>query len=81
MAEQAVGLVDADAELDYARTLGAQVIIEKPGDVAKTLSSFARIMGIDYLLTGRRPRSLFTWRPPLMERIQRKLPNAILIVV
>ena len=70
------------ADLDYARKLGARVIIES-GDPPKTLVSFARRMSINYFVTGRsfRPRISFTWRLPLTEAIQRKLPNAIVIIV
>jgi len=69
-------------DLAYAKKLGAGVIIEH-GDVFKALLSFARKMSINYLVTGRsfRPRLSFTWRLPLTEAIQRKLPNAIVIIV
>jgi K+-sensing histidine kinase KdpD len=70
------------ADLDYARKLGGRVIVES-GDVLKTLVSFASKMNMNYFVTGRslRPRISFTWRLPLTEIIQRKLPNAIVIIV
>ena len=70
-----------EADLDYARKLGGRVIVES-GDLLKTLVSFARKMGIDYFVTGRsfRPRISFAWQLPLTEKIQRKLPNVILIM-
>ena len=70
------------ADLDYASKLGGHVIIES-GDLLKALVSFASTMSIDYFVTGRslRPRISFTWQLPLAERIQRKLPNIILISV
>ncbi len=71
-----------EADLEYARKLGGRVIVES-GDLLKTLVSFARKMSIDYFVTGRsmRPRISFAWQLPLTERIQRKLPNVILIMV
>jgi K+-sensing histidine kinase KdpD len=68
-------------ELDYARQLGGRVIIEN-GDVLGTLVAFARKMGIDYFVAGRpvRPRFSFSWRLPLMERLQRKLPEVVLVM-
>jgi K+-sensing histidine kinase KdpD len=71
-----------EEELAYARRLGAQVIIER-GDVVDALVSFARTMSIDYFVTGRsfRPRFSFTWRLPLTETLQRRLPNAIVMIV
>jgi len=49
----------------------------------KTLVSFASKMSIDYFVTGRssRPRFSFALQLPLTERIQRKLPNVVLIMV
>ena len=69
-------------DLAYARKLGARVIIER-GDVIKALVSFGRTMRVDYFVTGRplRRRISFSWRLPLTEAIQRKLPNAIVIIV
>jgi K+-sensing histidine kinase KdpD len=69
-------------ELTYARRLGAKIIIER-GDVVKTLIAFARTMSIDYFVTGRsfRSRFSFTWRLPLTETLQRKLPNTIMMIV
>lgn len=71
-----------EADLDYARTLGGRVIIES-GDLLKALVSFASKMSIDYFVTGRslRPRISFALQLPLTERIQRKLPNVVLIMV
>ena len=71
-----------EEELNYARQLGAQVIIER-GDVEETLVSFARTMSINYFVTGRslRPRFSFTWQLPLTEILQRKLPNTIVMIV
>jgi len=70
-----------EADLDYARKLGARVIVEG-GDVLKTLVSFARKMSIDYFVTGRseRARISFAWKLPLMERLQRNLPNVVLVM-
>jgi K+-sensing histidine kinase KdpD len=70
------------ADLDYARKLGARVIIES-GDVIKALVSFARTMSVSYFITGRsyRPRISFTWQLPIAEQIQRKLPNSVVIIV
>ena len=69
-----------EADLDYARNLGGRVIVEN-GDLLQTLVSFASKMGIEYLVTGRslRPLISFVWQLPLTERIQRKLPNVIVI--
>lgn len=69
-------------DLAYAKKLGAQIIIER-GDAIKALVSFARKMSIKYFVTGRsfRPRISFAWQLPLAESIQRKLPNAIVIIV
>ena len=69
-------------ELTYARRLGAQIIIEH-GDPVETLVSFARTMSINYFVTGRsfRPRFSFTWRLPLTEVIQRRLPQAIVMII
>jgi K+-sensing histidine kinase KdpD len=71
-----------EADLDYARKLGARVIVEY-GDTVKTLVSFAKKMGVDYFVTGRslRRRFTFIFQLPLTEQIQKKLPNAILIMV
>jgi K+-sensing histidine kinase KdpD len=70
-----------ESDLDYARELGGRVIVEN-GDPANALVSFASKMGIDYFVTGRsaRPWLSFAWRLPLIERIQRKLPNVILVM-
>lgn len=74
-----------EADLEYARNLGARVVTESlRGSVASTLVSFARSMNIDYLVTGRtgRPRyRLFLWRQTLTEQIQRKLPNTVVLIV
>jgi K+-sensing histidine kinase KdpD len=74
-----------EADLEYARSLGARVVIESlRGSVASTLVAFARTMNIDYLVTGRtgRPRfRLFFWRQTLTEQIQRKLPNTVVLIV
>lgn len=72
----------SEEELAYARKLGAQVIIER-GEVVDALASFARTMSINNFVTGRsfRPRFSFTWRLPLTEIIQRKLPNTIVMIV
>jgi len=69
-----------ESDLDYARNLGGRVIVEN-GDLLQTLVSFASKMGIEYLVTGRsfRPLISFMWQAPLTEKIQRKLPNVILI--
>jgi K+-sensing histidine kinase KdpD len=69
-------------ELTYARRLGAKIIIER-GEVEDALVSFARTMSINYFITGRsfRPRFSFTWRLPLTEIIQRKLPHTIVMIV
>ena len=69
-------------DLAYAKKLGAGVIIEH-GDVFKALVSFAKKMSINYFITGRsfRPRLSFTWRLPLTEAIQRKLPDTTVIIV
>ena len=58
------------------------MIIEQ-GEVAEALVSFARTMSINYFVTGRsfRHRFSFTWRLPLTEIIQRKLPNTIVMIV
>lgn len=72
------------SDLDYARTLGARVIIEPGrGSVAGTLVNFARTMEITHLVTGRsvRPRFSFFWRLPLVEHIQRKLPQTIVLII
>lgn len=68
-------------DLAYARRLGASVIIEC-GPVGKTLVTFARKMSISYFLTGRsrRPPVRFTFRLPLVEKIQRQLPDAIVFI-
>ena len=70
-----------EADLDYAEKLGGRVIVES-GDPLQSLVSFASKMGIEYFVTGRsaRPRISFAWQLPLTERIQRKLPNVILIM-
>ena len=70
------------ADLAYARRLGASVIIER-GDVGKTLIAFAKKMSISYLLTGRSQRSpiRLTFQLPLVEKIQRQLPEAIVFIV
>jgi len=70
-----------EADLDYARQLGGRVIVEN-GDLLKTLVSFARKMSIDYFVTGRsaRPRFSLGLQLPLTERIQRKLPNVVLVM-
>ena len=70
-----------EEDLEYARKLGGRIIVEN-GDLLKTLVSFARKMSIDYFVTGRsfRPRVSFPWQLPLIERVQRKLPNVILIM-
>ncbi len=69
-------------DLDYARQLGARVVVER-GDVARTLIAFARTMSIRYFITGRsrRERLSFTWSLPLTEQLQRKLPGSIVIIV
>jgi K+-sensing histidine kinase KdpD len=71
-----------EEDLAYAKKLGAGVIIER-GDVLKALVSFARKMSINYFVTGRsfRPRISFTWRLPLAEEVQRKLPNTTVIII
>ena len=71
-----------EEDLSYAKMLGARVVIER-GDVVEALVSFARKMSINYFLTGRsfRSRLSFTWQLPLTEAIQRKLPNAIVIII
>ena len=71
-----------EEDLAYAKKLGASVIIEH-GDVFKALVSFAKKMSINYFITGRsfRPRLSFTWRLPLTEAIQRKLPDTTVIIV
>ncbi len=71
-----------EESLSYAKRLGAQVIIEQ-GKVVDTLVSFARRMSINYFVTGRslRPRFSFTWRLPLTEIIQRRLPHTIVMIV
>jgi K+-sensing histidine kinase KdpD len=71
-----------EQQLAYARSLGARVIIER-GPVVDTLISFARKMSINYFVTGRsfRPRFTFTWRLPITETLQRKLPNTIVMIV
>jgi len=68
-------------ELSYATELGARVIIEQ-GNVVDALVSFARTMSIDYFVTGRsrRSRFTFTWRLPLTEIIQRRLPKTIVMI-
>ena len=72
-------------DLEYARSLGARVLIEREssGNVARTLSALARKLSIGYFVTGRslRPRISFTWRLPLTEMIQRQLPDAMVIIV
>ena len=70
-----------EADLEYARKLGGRVILEN-GDPLKALVSFATKMSIDYFVTGRslRPRFSFGWCFPFIDRLQRKLPNVILIV-
>ena len=70
-----------EADLDYARQLGGRVIVEN-GYLLKTLVSFARKMSIDYFVTGRsaRPRFSLGLQLPLTERIQRKLPNVVLVM-
>lgn len=74
-----------EADLEYARSLGARVVIESlRTSVASTLVSFARSMNIDYLVTGRtgKPRfRFFFWRQTLTEQIQRKLPNTVVLIV
>lgn len=69
------------SDLAYARRLGASVILER-GEVGKTLIAFARRMSISYLLTGRSQRSplRFTFQLPLVEKIQRQLPDAIVLI-
>ncbi len=71
-----------DADLAYAKKLGARVIVET-GEVLDTLLSFARKMSITHFVTGRsvRSRVSFTWRLPLAEEVQRNLPEAIVIIV
>jgi K+-sensing histidine kinase KdpD len=71
-----------EEDLSYAKKLGANVIIEH-GNVVEALVSFARKMSINYFVTGRsfRPRLSFTLQLPLTEAIQRKLANAIVIIV
>lgn len=72
------------SELDHARKLGARVIIENlRHSIGSTLVAFAKTMGITHFVTGRSRRSLISlrWRLPLVEELQRKLPNAIVIVV
>ncbi len=71
-----------EADLAYARKLGARVIIEH-GEVIGALVSFARKMSINYFVTGRSRRSRigFVWRLPLAETVQRKLPGATLIII
>lgn len=71
-----------EEELAYAQKLGARVIIER-GEVVDVLLSFARTMSISYFVTGRsfRSRFSFTWRLPLTEILQRKLPHAIVMIV
>jgi len=71
-----------EEELAYARSLGAQVIIER-GEVVEALISFARTMSINYFVTGRSFRShfSFTWHLPLTEILQRRLPNTIVMIV
>jgi len=71
-----------EKDLAYARKLGAGVIIEH-GDVCGALVSFAKKMSINYFVTGRsvRPRLSFTWRLPLAEAVQRKLPDTTVIIV
>jgi K+-sensing histidine kinase KdpD len=71
-----------EQDLVYARKLGAHVIVEQ-GDVIGALVSFARKMSINYFVSGRslRRRIGFIWRLPLAEAIQRKLPDATLIIV
>ena len=71
-----------EVNLAYAKKLGASVIIEH-GDVCGALISFARKMSIDFFVTGRSRRSWvsFAWSPPLAERIQRKVPRTIVLIV
>ena len=73
------------ADLEYARSLGARVLIEQDsgGDVSRTLSALARKLSIGYFVTGRslRSRISFTWRLPLTEIIQRQVPETIVIIV
>jgi two-component system sensor histidine kinase KdpD len=71
-------------DLEYARSLGARVIIEgMRGNLAHTLVIFARTMGIEYFVTGRSKRSLFgfKWSAPLTEQIQRDLPKTTILIV
>ena len=71
-----------EEELAYAKKLGARVIIEQ-GAVIDALITFARKMSVNYFVAGRSLRSRIglVWRLPLAEAVQRKLPDATLIVV
>jgi K+-sensing histidine kinase KdpD len=71
-----------EVDLAYAKRLGASVMIEH-GNVAKTLIAFARKMSISYFVTGRSKRFpiSFTFQLPLAEKIQRQLPDAIILIV
>lgn len=69
-------------DLAHAESLGATAIVER-GDVTEALSDFARKMQVRYVVMGRsqRRRRPFSWRIPLVDRLQRKLPGAVLVVV
>jgi K+-sensing histidine kinase KdpD len=69
-------------DLQYARNLGARVLIER-GEVVETLVSLARKMSINYFVAGRSIPSwlVFRWKLPLADAIQRELPTARLIIV
>ncbi len=71
-----------EEDLAYGKKLGAHVIIER-GETVQALASFARKMSINYFVTGRslRPRLSFTWRLPVAEAMQRRLPSTMVIIV
>jgi K+-sensing histidine kinase KdpD len=72
-----------NAELEFARSLGASSVIQGEGDVAMSLIGAARLFCIDYLVTGRSigSRVGVRWRVPLTEKILRRLPNTVLMLV
>ena len=71
-----------EADLAYAKRLGATAVIER-GEPVDALIRFARTMKIAYFITGRSQRSRFrlTFQLPMTEQIQRRVPNVILLIV
>lgn len=70
-----------EADLDYARKLGAKVVVQH-GNVVANLTNFARTKSIRYFITSRSRSVLpFSWRMPITEQLQRRIPGSILVCV